>query len=286
MQPTLLSAASVTNLVCVAGTSDQDHIWIVRNDDRPVLWLRGQQRADGSMDLIPLRPPQAPAQLSPEASQLILSRALPATQQSGVSELRCLIENDRPAMDPSALQEYGFSPAVLLQEWRVAGEPVATPDDGIRRLSLKLCLKELGTALLQNLIGDCLAGSLDLRNLSSPDPQTLLNDWMQHEDAEVFLAGSPTTLCGLAVLSRDPHGETDWNAALEYLGVSQAWRRQGWGGRLLSQVRAAACPAGGPSSGDLVTWCDTENEPAANLYRARGFMPGAQQTIWWRRVTD
>lgn len=286
LQSALLPAAAVTQLQCVTLDHDDDPAWIVVDGDQVLFQLHSRRSTDSALDLTGCWFESATTDRQPEAVELLLNSVLSTATTLDIGELRWLVEDESTLVAPPQLESHGFRPAVRLQEWRAAGLPSLPPDDSIRQFPLTEVSSGSRSGALQELLAECLAGSQDLQQIVKPDPATLMNSWSRLTDGALFLAECDGRLCGLAVVSRDPDGATDWQLALEYLGVAQRSRRQGWARRLLQQVRAVASPDSGPSAADLVVWCDTQNKPAVGLYENSDFTVGDRQTIWSCRPTE
>ena len=152
----------------------------------------------------------------------------------------------------------------------------------LQRFSLDASLSLAQTKLLTALLKKCLENSQDLQSLGAPDATALLLTWKTLHQSEAVLLNAGDENVGLAVVSRESDSQ---RATLEYIGVSSAFRRRGYGRLLLRDAEALVASDDPLAASNFTAWCDCENYPAMQLYSKCGFTPGQLGQIWLRSVT-
>ncbi|MCH2211907.1 MAG: GNAT family N-acetyltransferase [Fuerstiella sp.] len=284
MQSRLLPSATVKDGFRIVADHQDGYCWTALHGNYAVLQIRGLLNPDGPVDLVCAQN----AELSSDAIQDIWDQVLVETlivaSDSRRNSVRCLVEAGCPVVSTVSLAAHGFEPTVRLQALRHRSELSGKEDPGIHCQPLADAITGYGTKNIEELIAGCLDGSQDLQALDPVTPHGLLSGWISLPDSELLVAQDQNRLAGLAVVTRDTDACL---VTVEYLGVVRHFRRQGIAGRLLKQVSSGCVSDLQQSkSNDIVAYCDRENEPAVQLYRAGGFSPGETHTIWQHDLRD
>ena len=125
---------------------------------------------------------------------------------------------------------------------------------------------------LASLVGRTLVGSLDIpESIPLHAPEELLQSWVGESPANemmLFVAEAEGEQVGLLVATFARYTDDIPGYKIEYLGIADDHRRQGWGSRLLKQFCRQA-HADGVLKASVFT--DQRNIPAIQLYKRFGF---------------
>lgn len=139
-----------------------------------------------------------------------------------------------------------------------------------------------------NLLREVLSTTHDLPNLSSPDAEDLLDDWIRHQ-ATIIVSrrgGSGIAIC-VCVPEFDPDSTATAAIRIQYFGVIPEHRSTGVATGLLHLVPWVLEASEIPELADeiqLTALCDAANQPAMQLYRTCGFQSRADFNIWCHDV--
>lgn len=141
------------------------------------------------------------------------------------------------------------------------------PDPSIRRASV-----EQEWESLVRLLELTLVKSLDMpESIEVRRPEDILRRWIigrSDEDSLVLVAESQGQMVGFLVATHDIDEEEGSEIEIQYLGVAEAHRRQGWATRLIKQLFRIAREW---KVEKLTVFVDERNHPAIQLYQRMGF---------------
>lgn len=141
------------------------------------------------------------------------------------------------------------------------------PDPSIRRASV---VQEWDS--LVRLLELTLVKSLDMpESIEVRRPEDILRRWIigrSDEDSLVLVAESQGQMVGFLVAAHDIDEEQGSEIEIQYLGVAEAHRRQGWATRLIKQLFRIAREW---KVEKLTVFVDERNHPAIQLYQRMGF---------------
>ena len=258
--------------------------WSVFQDDQFLLHAGGLLSQSTVLDVIPIEWHTRAGSVCQAACESLMLHVVAEAAEQGVTSIRSLTRNDTLSFPTGGLDASGFNAVATLQEWTTSAKLNTTLNPSImfQRFPLDTSLSieqpKLLTALLQN----CLENSLDLQSLGAPDATALLSTWESLHRSEAVLLSDSGDKAGLAVVSRESDSQ---RATLEYIGVSSAFRRRGYGRLLLRDAESLVASDAPAAKTAFTAWCDRENYPAMQLYSKCGFTPGQLGQIWLRSVT-
>ncbi len=135
------------------------------------------------------------------------------------------------------------------------------------------------------LLRHVLADAMDLVTLPSPDPDELLDDWIQ-QGATLLLAeyeGTLIGLCCVVAVKFDAAESLIDEIQIQYIGVVSEFRSRGIASLLIHSI--APHFSGQTASVELTfttiaAFCDNLNIPAKRLYAASGFEQRSEFNVW------
>ena len=258
--------------------------WAVFQDDQFLLHAGGLLSQSTVLDVIPIEWHTSVASACQAACESLMSHVVAEAAEQGVTSIRSLTRNDPLSFPTGGLDASGFNAVATLQEWTTSASLHTTPKRSIifQRFPLDTLLSIEQTKLLTALLQNCLENSQDLQSLEVPDATALLSTWKTLYQSEAVLLNAHGENAGLAVISRESDSR---RATLEYIGVSSAFRRRGYGRLLLRDAESLVASDAPAATTAFTAWCDRENHPAMQLYCKCGFTPEQIGQIWLRSVT-
>jgi len=268
LQPAVLPIALVSTPLRIETAHEEDCRWAVFDGDELSLQLCGLPCPDGSMDLVGMTLGELTAVQLAETSDSLLKLALESASERQITQLRCFVWDNDPAVSVEVLKKHGFQPSAALQCWTTDDLSVVECGNGVFCQPLADGTRDLGETSLLQLIAQTLKGSLDLTAMDPPSPEMLLTRWLEFQGCMLLTVQQDDSAAGLAVVTNDKASST---ATLEYIGVAKEFRRQGVGQRLLDSARACAAALDSPALAINSDFCASKALMLSSVAREANF---------------